>query len=55
MGLVNGAPETLFKHSKFNNYSFKESTITISNAFITKLLIKNLLFKVLKKHPKHIS
>ena len=45
------APEALFKHSKFSNYFFKKSTITISNALNTKLFIKNLPFKVLKECP----
>lgn len=49
MGLLNGAPETLFKHFKFNNYSFKESTITISNTFITKKnVLKTYYLKCLK-------
>jgi len=39
----------LFKHHKFSNYSFKKSIISISNAFITQLFIKNLSFKVLKE------
>ena len=43
------APEALFKHSKFSNYSFKKLTITISNAFNAQLFIKNLLFKMFKK------
>lgn len=41
----------LFKHTKFRNYSFKKSTITISNALNTQLFIKNLLIKVLKECP----
>jgi len=48
MVLLASAPGALFKHPKFNNYSFKKSTITISNAFNTQLFIKNLLLKVLK-------
>jgi len=50
-GLGNECPGTLFKHSKFNKYSFKKSTITIFNAFITQLFIKNLPFKMLKECP----
>jgi len=46
---------TLFKHTKFSNYSFKKSTIIISNAIITQLLIKNLPFKVLKEYPRKRS
>jgi len=49
MGLVNECHGTL--HLKFSNYSFKKSTITIFNVFITQLFIKNLPFKVLKECP----
>lgn len=41
--LLTSTSEALFKYPKFNNYSFKNSTITIFN---TQLFIQNLLIKV---------
>jgi len=45
-GLVNECP---LKLPKISNYSFKKSTITISNAFHTQFFIKSLPFIVLKE------
>jgi len=37
--LLTSASETLFKDPNFSNYSFKKSTITVSNALNTQLFI----------------
>jgi len=38
-GLVNECNRTLFKHSKFNNCSFKKSIVIIFNAFNTQFFM----------------
>ena len=50
--MLPSAPGALFKHPKFNNYSRKKLTITISNALNTHTFIKNLQFKMLKECPR---
>jgi len=48
---LTSSPGALFKHSKFSNYSFKKSTITISIASNTQLFIKTYHLKCLKSVP----
>jgi len=43
---------TLFKHFKLNNYSFKKSNISISNALITRIFINTYYLWSLNSTPE---